>query len=138
MVIYEGDCSALTQKYCGTNIARQVEAGDQFLIRLEGWLGSINNLSLGFVDTLPLPILSCGWGFDSNSGLYRVGWQILYRNYFELMTITVDGVEVGTVPGTDGTFLIPGLISGNTYEICITGQTGSLISPSNCQTVTIP
>ena len=114
MVIYEGDCSALTQKYCGFGVMRQVEAGDQFLIRLGGWIGNNRNLNLGFVDTLPLPILSCTWGFDSNSGLYRVSWQIRDRNYYELMTVTVDGVEVGTVPGTDGTFLIPGLISGNT------------------------
>ena len=140
MVIYEGDCSALTQKYCGFGVMRQVEAGDQFLIRLGGWIGSNINFNLAYIDTLPPPfIYHCSQGFDSNSGLYRVSWGVGGpNNYYELMTVTVDGVEVGTVPGTDGTFLIPGLISGNTYEICITGQTGSLISPAACQTVTIP
>ena len=138
MLIYEGDCSSLNQKYCGQNIARQVEPGDQFLIRLEGWLNNNSSFNLSYLDTLPLPNINCTNGYDTDSGLYRVSWPIYSSNYFETMTVSVDGIEAGSVPGTDGTFLIPGLVSGTSYEICITGQTGSLVSPPSCQTVTIP
>lgn len=138
-ILYESSCDPANQITCGSQIVRPVVAAENYLIRTEVWNNS--TLILDYISALPQPSFyvstACSSGFDSSTGLFRISWSN-NSNYFELMTVTVDGVEVGTVPSSDGTFLIPDLVSGSTYEICITGQTGSLTSPPRCQTITIP